>query len=422
MVLLKLKYGAGELPLSLPDSLAVDIFEPADAPFIEDPAASLNAALSAPLGCPPFEGRDAPESVAIAVPDETRPFPLKLLLPLLLGKLFSAWPSLKAGDVTIVVGGGLHPPADAAQISRILPEDLGGCRVIAHDARHSPLTKLGLTKRGTPVEINADYCAAKLKIVMGLVDPHQFVGFTGGAKGVTVGCASAAMIAANHRMMRDNAAVVAAIEDNPVRLDLNEAGEMAGVALAVNVVVDAHKRPVAILAGLPSLVLREASRRTAKLYGLPLGKPYDIVIASCGGLPKDICLYQAQKGLATAVQCAAPKAKLMLVAKCEQGIGDRAYHEYVRQFADAKSLKEAFENGPFAMGAHKAYLFARATTRFTVALQTDLPPEQLAACHLTHGPLQETVDAWLAEATNPRVAVIKNANSSFFVKETGSVG
>jgi nickel-dependent lactate racemase len=201
-----------------------------------------------------------------------------------------------------------------------------------------------------------------------------------------------------------------------VRLDLNEAGEMAGVAFAVNVVLDAAKRPVLVMAGLPPVVMREASRRTAELYGLLFSEPYDIVIASCGGLPKDICLYQAQKGLATAAECAAPGAKIMLVAKCEQGIGDDPYYNYVRRFTDAETLMRTFVSENFAMGAHKAFLFARTTTRFTVALQSDLPQETLAECLLASGPLQKTVNAWLSEKAQPRVAVIKDANSSFFVK------
>ena len=416
---LELKYGAGTLPLDLPGHIHVDIFEPKDAPFLEDPAAVLHAALDNPLGCPPLEGRSAPRSVAIAVPDETRPFPIKLLLPPLLDRIFAAYPALKPEEVVIVVGGGLHPPADAAHLSRILPTDLKGCRVVAHDAERSEMLHFGVTSRGTPVEINAEYGRAELKIVMGMVDSHQFVGFTGGSKGAVIGCASAATIAANHRMLGDSAAIAGNIENNPVRLDLNEAGEMAGVAFAVNVVLDAAKRPVLLLAGLPSVIMREASRRTAELYGLPFSAPYDIVIASCGGLPKDICLYQAQKGLATAAECAAPGAKIILVAKCEQGIGDDRYYDYVRKFTDAETLMQSFTTGKFAMGAHKAFLFARTTTRFTVVLQSDLPQETLAECLLASGSLQETVDAWLSEKAHPRVAVIKNANSSFFVKTDG---
>ena len=68
------------------------------------------------------------------------------------------------------------------------------------------------------------------------------------------------------------------------------------------------------------------------------------------------------------------------------------------------------------MGAHKGYLFARATTQFEVVVHSDLPPETLRECLLTPGRLQPTVDNWLRQCPAPRVAVVKNANSSFFYK------
>lgn len=412
-----LKYGHDYLPLTLPDSVSVDVFEPNTVPPLEDPVAALEEAFDAPLGCLPLKARSTPKTIAIAVPDETRPVPVRLLLPAVIKRLFAAYPFLRPQNVTVVVGGGLHPPADTAQLARILPEKLFGCRVVAHDAINSPITKFGVTSRGTPVEINAAFGAAELRIVLGMVDAHQFVGFTGGSKGVTIGCASAAMIEANHRLMRDPAARVGAIEDNPVRLDLDEAGEMAGVAMSVNVVLDASKRPLAIFVGSPPKVMRAAARITAQVYGLAYEHPYDIVIASCGGAPKDICLYQAQKGLSSAVQCAAPNGKLLLVAQCAQGIGDEVYHDYVRRFPCARALKKDFESGAFRMGAHKAFLFARVTTMFEVVVQSDLGADVLGECQLTAGDMQTTVDCWLAQNPNARVAVVKNANSSFFYKK-----
>lgn len=412
----QLKYGSGTLTLELPDSIRPDVFIPKEASPLADPVAALTAALDSPVGGERLEDLPAPVSVAIAVPDETRPVPLKLLLPPLIDRLLAAWPGLSRDKITIVVGGGLHPPADEAQLARILPESARACRVVSHDARNSPIISFGVTSRGTPVEVNAEFGWAQYRIVVGMVDSHQFVGFTGGAKGVSIGCASSAMINANHRMMTDPAAFAGNIADNPVRQDLNESGRLAGVNLAVNVVMDAAKRPVAIMAGTPHLVVEAISAKTAELYGLSFEKPYDVVVASCGGLPKDICLYQAQKGLSTATACAAPGARVILLAKCEQGVGDDHYYEYVRRFKDDRTLLETFSRGQFQVGAHKAFLFARATTRFDVRIHSDLPEATLAECLLRPGRLQPTVEAWLKETPAARVAIIKSANSSFFQK------
>lgn len=70
--------------------------------------AELQAVLDSPIGCMPLSGRSAPKSVAIALPDETRPFPPGCCFPLLT-RLSNAFPTLRGEDVAIVVGGGLHP-------------------------------------------------------------------------------------------------------------------------------------------------------------------------------------------------------------------------------------------------------------------------------------------------------------------------
>lgn len=414
---IKLKYRNGVKTLKLPRQVDVRVMTPRDLPEIPDLAGSLRSALDDPLEAPPLEDRPRPSSIAIAVPDETRPVPLKVLLPVLLDRIFQAWPDLEPSAVSIVVGGGLHPAPDKNQMARILPVDLRGCSLIAHDAMTSPMKTYGNTSRGTPVEINAVIGEADLKVVVGLIDPHQYQGMTGGAKGVVIGCASKAMIEKNHSLMSMPGAVAGNIQDNPPRLDLNEAGRMIGIDLAVNVCLNAEKKAVAVLAGDPETVLRSGARISEQMYGLPLDELFDITIASCGGNPKDICLYQAQKGLNTASQCTKIGGRILLLAACDQGVGDQCYFDYVRKLPCPSSQMREFEEQGFRMGAHKAYLFSRTLTRFTVVVDSDLDAQTLASCHLTKGKAQETIDSWFKEqtpGTDQRVAVLPNANTSYF--------
>ena len=415
----KLKYGSEYRVLELPDDSDVTVMKPRDLPVLEDLGRALDEALDHPIGTPPLEGRARPKSIAIAVPDETRPAPLKTLLPVLLDRLFRIWPDLDPASVRIVVGGGLHPAPDEAQLARILPEDLRGCTVVSHDALASPMTSFGITSRGTPVEINAAYGEAELKLVIGMIDPHQFQGMTGGAKGVAIGCASAALIQNNHSLMSSPEARVGNILDNPTRLDINEAGQMIGIDMAINVSLNPAKQAVALLAGEPVAVLKAGAAFSEKVYGLPLEKPFDIVIASCGGAPKDICLYQAQKGLNLASQCAAEGGKILLLAACPQGVGDDHYQNYVRQFASPEEQMLEFEERGFRMGAHKAFLFSRTLTRFTVVVDSKMDTRELAECHLKKDDAQQTLDSWLKDVSpgaKPRIAVIPNANTTYFYR------
>lgn len=415
----QLKYGDRLRSLTIPEKAEVVVLSPATVPPLEDPIAHLNQALDAPLERPAFERllqNFRPKTVAIAIPDETRPTPVKLLLPVVLTRLFNALPALKPDQVTLVVGGGLHPPLNEAGLKRVVPPDLArGCRVIAHDASRSALTDYGTTHRGTPIRINAEYARADFKIVIGQIDPHQFVGFTGGAKGVVIGCAAADMIEHNHGLMFDDRARVGGLDGNPVREDMNEAGRRIGIDLAVNVVLDPEKRIVGLWSGDPEAVLRKGAETCAAVYGVGVDERFDIMVASCGGYPKDICLYQAQKGLNLASQAVKHGGKILLLAACPQGVGDDIYFDYVCQFATPQEALNDFKKLGFKMGAHKSYLFGRTLTNFEVAIASDLDPGTLRACHMRAADPELIIKEWVDDFPGrPRVGVVPNANTTYF--------
>ncbi len=416
---IELKYGDHLHVLTIPEQAEVSVLRTSGMPAITDLEAELENALSSPVAGEGFESlihSVKPRSVSIAIPDETRPVPSNKLLPVLLRRLFAAWPSLDVGDVTIVIAGGLHPPLEYGAMRRILPAQIiEKYRVVTHDAVNSTMFDFGQTSRGTPVRINAEYAVADFKIVIGQIDPHQFVGFTGGAKGVSIGCAAPESIEHNHSLMFDPNARVGVMEGNPVREDLDEAGGMIGIDLAINVVLDADKKVVDLLAGAPGEVLKKGARTCAQIYGVEVDRKFDIVIASCGGYPKDISLYQAQKGLNLASQAVKRGGKILLLAACPQGVGDDIYFDYVCQFATPEEVLEDFQRLEFKMGAHKAYLFGRTLVSYDVAVFSDLNSDILKRCHLRAADPSAVITEWLEEFEGrPALAVVPNANTTFF--------
>lgn len=403
----------------IPDKARVSHLSPSTLPVLENVEKAFEEAINAPLGGQGLETMDKPRTVTIAVPDETRPTPVKVLLPLLLNRVYTAFPHLRPDQVTIVIGGGLHPPLDGQGIRRVVPQSLApGCRVVSHDAVRSPMSGYGTTSRNTPVLINALFAEADLRLVIGNIDPHQFVGFTGGAKGAVIGCGSESTIEANHGLMFNEGARVATTEGNPVRLDIDEAGDLIGIHLATNVVLDASNRVANLLVGEPKAVYREGTRTSRALYGVPVREKFDIAVASCGGYPKDINLYQAQKGLAHAAQAVKPGGKILLMAACPQGIGDDVYSEYVSRFPTPEAVLEDFQRMGFKIGAHKAFLFSRTLVAFDVAIAADMQPEVLSKCHLHACDPQETIERWVEGFPgSPRVGVIPNASTTYFYGE-----
>lgn len=416
---IELAYGDGLKRIRIPDHADVAILKPAELLEVKSIEDALEKTLLDPLGCESFQKllREVnPKMIAIAVPDETRPFPLKPILPVIVEKIRKTLPSLELSAITIIIGGGLHLPMDGSKLERLVPQHLApGCRIVCHDARRDRMVDYGLTSRKTPVFINAFFADADFKIVIGQIDPHQFVGFTGGAKGVVIGCAASETIEHNHSLMFDQGARVGRIVGNPVREDLNEAGEMVDIQLAVNVVLNAEKNIIQMLAGRPVEVLQMGAETCATVYGVGIRDKFDIVIASCGGHPKDISLYQTQKGLNLASQALVSGGHILLLAASPHGVGDDIYFDYVCQFTTPEDVLSDFKETGFKMGAHKAYLFGRTLTDFDVAVSSDLNPGILRKCHLRAADPMTIVSEWVDSFKGrPRIAVVPNANTTYF--------
>ncbi len=414
-----LKYGKTERTIAIGAKADVTVITPASVAALADWQQTLRNSLDSPLGQVKIERLAVPRSVVIAVPDPSRPLPFREMLPMLLDKIYRSFPLLGPENITILIGGGLHPPLSQQMAAEWVPAQAApGCRVSIHDASRSAMMNFGVTSKGTPVKINAEYGKADLKIVMGQVDPHQFVGFTGGAKGVVIGCGSAITIEHNHSLLYQEGALVGRLQGNPVRDDQNEAGRLIGIQLAVNAVLDANKEIVGIWAGEPDLVLQEGAKVSAKVYGFKIDEPFDLAVASCGGYPKDICLYQAQKGLNLCSQAIKPGGKIALLAACEEGVGDAVYYDYACRFESIEAALADFALLGFKMGAHKCYLFGKTLTRHEVVVESELDAATLRNCHLQAGSAQEAVDRWVAAFQGrPRVAVVPNANTTYFHAE-----
>ncbi|MGD9017300.1 MAG: nickel-dependent lactate racemase [Desulfobacterales bacterium] len=418
-----LKYGDGQKAIQIPEKGDVAVLEPSSLPPVSSIEEALGDALRSPVEGPPLAEivrRRQPGSVVIAVPDETRPAPVKEMLPILLKELMSEGGGLTPSDITILIGGGLHPPLDSKALTRLIPPEVaGGCRVRAHDAVHGELVDVGRTSRGTPVRINKLFARGDVGIVIGQIDPHQFVGFTGGSKGVVIGCGGAETIEHNHSLMFDEKAQVGRLRDNPVREDLNEAGEMVGIDLTINCVLNPQKQVVRMVSGPHLPVLETGAATCASIYGVAIDQKFDIVVASCGGYPKDICLYQAQKGLNLASQAVRKGGHILLLAASPQGVGDDIYFDYVSQFTTPEEVLHDFRKIGFKMGAHKAYLFGRTLTQYDVAVFSDLDQGILRKCHLRAADPSGIVTEWVdAFKGRPRVGVIPNANTTYFYEST----
>src|SRR5690606_4230137 len=90
-----------------------------------------------------------------------------------------------------------------------------------------------------------------------------------------------------------------------------------------------------------------------------IGPPADLVVASAGGLPFDLDLYQAHKALEAACRAVRPGGTVVLAAACPAGTGSDASAEAPRQ--GTPDEPEAALRRSFSIASHTALALRRKT-------------------------------------------------------------
>jgi nickel-dependent lactate racemase len=418
-------YGKTQISFLLPDKHPVDLIAPQQFSAAEDPLDEVRYALLNPIGRQrlPVEYRNIPSKnntkIAIAINDKTRPVPHQYLLPPLLDELKSC--GFKPENITFFIANGTHPPMTQEEYSSVLPNGLiDHYRVVSHDAKDSnDLIFLGKTQRGTPIWINKRFYSADIRVVIGNIEPHQFQGFSGGVKSAAIGLAGAETVNFNHSMMTLADSRLGEFEQNPARQDVEEIGQRIGIHFALNAILNDKKEIVKVLAGDPLTVMQSGIPLANEICQVPVFRRYNLVIASPGGHPKDINVYQAQKGLAHACLVASPGANLILTAACPEGSGSQSYEDWMQGITSYEQVFERFSAQGFKVGPHKAYQIARDAMRVNLFTLSDMS-EQLASALLLNpiADLQKTINASISRLDpNQPIAILPRAASTIpFVK------
>jgi len=428
----RLPYGKTHLEFSLPDAWAPELIAPRAVPGAVDPLAEVNAALDAAPLASFFEEagggrvpsslvgrpshREAPHSsVVIAVNDKTRPVPHHLLLPPLLRKLEEA--GVQPEQITLIIATGTHAPMPAEEFGLVIPaEILRRYPVISHDCDAADLVHLGTTQRGVEVRANRRYMEADLRIVVGNIEPHQFMGWSGGVKSAAVGLTARATINANHALMTEPGSELGHYDDNPARQEVEEIGRLMGVGYALNAILNEHKEIVHALAGDPVMVIRDGIPLARGICRVEVAAPFDLLIISPGGHPKDINLYQAQKALGHATLVMKPGGAVILAAACPDGTGSPGYDRFMADPAmtSYEAVLARYKREGYRLGPHKAWQIARDASRVRLMTITHIAREH--ACRLLLNPIASLDEAITVARidlpSHPHVGVMPIANAT----------
>ncbi len=363
-----LPYGQAHLTIDLPDT-CVDVLEMRRTAI--DP---VRLALATPIGSPQLRALVSPgQKIVIVTSDVTRPCPTAQLLPALLEELHAG--GIDRSDVTVVFGLGTHRAQTPAEHARLLGGLYG--QLTCLDSTAATMVPVGVTARGTPIEVCEAVVRADVRIALGSVEFHYFAGYSGGAKALMPGVCSATTIRHNHAMMVDPRARAGWLEGNPVREDIEDGVALIGLDFILNVIME-EGQIVLAAAGHPVHAHRWACRAVDHLSAVQIEQAADIVVVSAGGYPKDINLYQAQKALDNAAAAVRTGGVIVWVAECREGLGNTTFEQWMVG-ASADAILQRIQQ-EFVIGGHKAAAIASIQKRVKILLVSGLPAALVRSC------------------------------------------
>ncbi|NUC70911.1 DUF2088 domain-containing protein [Haloterrigena sp. SYSU A558-1] len=405
-----LPLGTGAIDVSLPNC-EVTVARPAGGAPV-DVRAAAERALDDPIGPPLADRVDPDDDVAIVVTDITRKAPDDVLLDVLLERLERC--GVAREQVTVVVGLGLHRPMTGDEIEAMLGPhaDLA----VNHDPES--VVEVGtVSEDDVPVEIGEPVVEADAVLSTGVVEPHQYAGFSGGAKTVVIGAGSESIIRYTHgpEMLAREGVRLGRVEDNPFRETIDAAGDLAGLDFSINL----SYGPAGVLgvrAGEGRRVVRELASIARGALSVPIDREYDAVV--CGvGAPKDANLYQTTRA-ATYVALGDRNplregGRLVVPAALPEGVGDgtgeQRFYRRLSGATDPESLYEAMRTG-YQPGAQRAFVVARVLRDHDLYVTNSDAPEVVEEC------LMHAADD-VADALEPgsEVLVIPDALNTLLV-------
>ena len=388
----KIPYSKSTLEFTLPQSMHVTVAVSQPAEPLQDILGAIKETLDHPIGTPPLRELAKPgDRACIVFTDITRASPDHLLVPALLTELEKA--GVRDEDITLLCGIGMHRPSTQEEkVTKLGADIVTRYRVIDNEPQNqAALVDLGVTPGGVPILLHRAVVETDLLIATGIVEPHQYAGYSGGRKTVAVGAAGEALIAHTHGpAFADNPDTrLGKIEGNPFHEAITEAARRAGLRFILNVVLDDDKHILRVTAGDPELAFHDLVNFAKSIYEVSIPQQYDIAIGGVG-FPKDANLYQASRAPSYLFFAPIPVVRkggfFIIPARCEEGagagVGEQRFLAAMRDAPNVQFiLNDARKNG-YPPGQQRAFVMAKVLEESNVIIVGSECPDLVAACKM----------------------------------------
>ncbi len=371
-------FGNESIPVELPQEKIIYEIEGKPVEAITDTTAAVKEALSHPIGSPPLNKVVQPkDKVVIIVSDITRGWiQSNVFLPILLNELNAA--GIPDDNISIVIALGTHRPHTDKENLIVCGEEV--CHRVTfhpHDCLdQSQLVYMGTTKRGTPAYINKYVANADKVILTGGIVFHLMGGFGGGRKSIMPGVSGDITIQTNHSLAlhpeigqgASPECMSGKLIDNPVHEDMTEVAAFVQPAFLLSAVYTPEGEFAKFFAGHWYKAWEAGCKTVKDIYGIPIERQADLVIASAGGFPKDINLYQGSKTIDNAFLAVKPGGVIIAFMECRDIAEPAEFSDWFR-YRDLLEFEKAVR-AHFTIPGFIAFKLADIAQKNTVIIVT----------------------------------------------------
>ena len=393
---MKIKLPYGKTFLTTETSFRnVTVLAPRFVEGLADEAKGFTGAVRSPINARPLrEIAGRRDKVAVLVPDITRPFPSRRVLPW----LFKELAHVPSGSITVIIGTGSHRANTPAELKEMLgAEIVARYRVVNHNSQDiQTMQPVGKREDGGIVCLNKEYVMADRRIVLGFIEPHLMAGFSGGYKAVMPGVADIDSILYYHRasVIGDPRSTWGVLQDNPTQELIQKLGALAPADFCINVTLNRKRCITGFFCGDPQAAHLKGCEFARASAMAACSRHFPVVITTNGGYPLDQNLYQSVKGLSAAAQIVGQGG--LIIAACECADGFPSHGNFTKLLFEHDSpqsiIATVLKPGFKMFDQWEAQLLAMIQVRASVALFSALAADDVRRAHLDY---VENLDEYL---------------------------
>ena len=379
-------YGSGSVTVPLDEANVIGVLKGQPTPPVTDIKEALYQALDMPVGAPPLkEWARTGEKTVLVISDMSRFWMRQDLVIPHLVRYLNEQCHIPDKDITILVANGTHTGGDEEELRTLVTGEIyDRIQVVNHDCLLPDLVTIGVTAHGTTVRINRIAAEADRVITLGACTHHVMAGYGGGRKSILPGISAMDTICHNHAFaldpgcFRSNPLIGNGVtKGNPLNEDMCEAARLMPDLYGVNLVMNADQKLCRIFAGDIIQSWEAGCRAVDDIYRVSIKEQADVIVASCGGYPKDMSLYQGTKTIDNIEPGLKTGGTLILLIEARDGGGPSEYFDWLGPLRDG-SFEEKLRNH-FTVPGYIFLLNCEQARRYRIMMLTKAPKDALAA-------------------------------------------